>query len=107
MAGYLTDFILWDSRVKDTLLIVLAVLAAQLTWLAAAKIFPALRTKNKEGEPLYMPLSRLLIICTVFTAVYMPLATPQPEDGEAPQKTAEIEIEKTTMPAPKDGEEAF
>lgn len=107
MAGYLTDFILWDSRVKDTLLVVMAVLTAQVAWLVAAKIFPSLRTTNKEGEPLYMPLSRVLIVCAVFTAVYMPLATPQAEEGAVPQKTAEIEIEKTTMPAPKNGEEAF
>ena len=107
MAGYLTDFILWDSRTKDILLVVLAVFAAQITWLIAAKLFPALRTKNKDGEPLYMPLSRVLIVCAVFTAVYLPLATPQTEDNLPAENTAEITIEKTTIPAPQNGEETF
>jgi len=106
MAGYLTDFILWDSRAKDILLILLAFFAAQLTWLITAKIFPALRIKNKEGEPLYMPFPRVLIICAVFTAIYLPLATPAAE-GDGATKTADISIEKTTLAAPKNGEENF
>lgn len=99
MADYLTAFILWDSRSKDIILILTAFFTAQLVWLAAAKIFPALRRKNSEGEPLYMPLPRVLILCAVFTLVYLPLATPQQE--EAP----EISIEKTVITPPQNGEE--
>jgi len=107
MAEYFTRFMLWDSTAKDILVVILAFTIAQISWLIAAKIFPALRTKNKEGEPLYMPFSRLLITCAVFAGVYLPLATP-PNDGDMPEiKTAVISIEKTTESAPKNGEEVF
>ena len=104
MAEYLTKFMLWDSLVKDILLISMAFFAAQITWLSAAKVFPALRTKNKDGEPLYMPLPRVLILCTVFTAIYLPLATPS-ADEDSTTTTAEMRIKKTTITPPKNAEE--
>ena len=103
MAAYLTEFMLWDSLAKDIILILAAFFAAQITWLAAARSFPALRTKNKDGEPLYMPLSRVLILCTVFTAIYLPLSTPTAEEDST--TTTEIRIKKTTISAPKNGED--
>lgn len=106
MAAYLTEFMLWDSLAKDILLISLAFFAAQITWLAAARSFPALRTRNKDGVPLYMPLPRVLILCTVFTAIYLPLAAPS-ADKDSTTTSAEISIKKTTIIPPKSGEENF